>query len=117
MKSPDGSLLLAAEPSAQRLGAHADAPRAVAIGEVATGLPSLIGANGQTHNLSSFEGSEALVLAFLGDACPAVKACAESLVGLQLSLAPRRVQVIGVNPNNPYMSPRDTLTEMTRSAA
>ena len=85
----------------------------LAIGEAATSFPHLVGVDGETYTLGSFEPYDALVLAFLGDACPAVKACVEALVGLQRSLAPRAVRVIGVNSNNPYLSPRDTLAEMT----
>lgn len=115
-ESPSGSLLLAGERSPPEPAAHSVTTRAFAIGETVTALPGLVALNGETCSLHSFDGNDALVLAFLGDACPAVKACAESLVGLQQTLGPRRAKLIGVNSNNPYMSPRDTLAEMTRWA-
>lgn len=84
------------------------------MGEQAVGLPPLVGPEGESHSLESYGRYGALVLAFLGNACPAVKACTQSLVRLQSSFASRGGQVLGLNPNNPYLSPTDTLAEMTR---
>ena len=89
----------------------------LAIGEAVTGFPSLVGIDGETYTPRFFfERKGVLVLAFLGDACPAAKACVESLVSLQRRRLPEGVHIIGLNSNNPYLSPRDTVAEMARWA-
>lgn len=91
-------------------------PSGPKIGEIPGILPTVIGVDGVSYSLSSFDSAGVLVLAFLADACPAVKACVDNLVQLQRRFAAEKVQVIGVNSNNPFLSPRDTLVEMARWA-
>lgn len=115
--APDLPILIAPERSGPESSAFPQIQPGVRIGESVGSLPGLVGTNGATHSIVGFERADVLVLGFLGDACPAVKACVESLVSLQRRLTPHAVQVIGVNSNNPYLSPTDTLPEMTRWAA
>lgn len=109
-----------AQGAADRLRIAPAAPteimRSVALGEMATALPRLISVAGDGRTTDLSERSGVLILAFLGDACPAVKACIESLVALQQRLGERGVHVIGVNSNNQYLSPTDTPSEMARWA-
>jgi peroxiredoxin len=93
-------------------GALRDLSLALAVGEVATALPELFRIDGTPLSLESSESEAAIVVAFLGNSCPAVKACVESLNVLQTDFAPRAVRVIGVNSNNPHLSPRDSTLEM-----
>ena len=90
-------------------------PSAV-LGEIVGALPALRAVDGREIGLDSFPGSRPLVIAFLGDGCPAVKACVAALVGLQRRFESHGVKVVAVNSNNPYLSPVDTLTEMARYA-
>lgn len=82
------------------------------LGEVAHGFDSLPAVDGSSYSFESFRSHRVLVLAFLGDACPAVKACIGELVDLQRRFAADGVQVVGINPNNPFLSPTDTLERM-----
>jgi len=54
------------------------------------------------------------VLAFLGNGCPTAKSAEDVLIDLQASYGPRGVRLVAINPNNPYLSPPDTLPEMAR---
>ncbi len=87
------------------------------LGAVAPEFPPLPGIDGRRYSLGSFADRAVLVIAFLGDACPAAKACLPELVDLQKRWAPSGVQVVGINSNNPYLSPTDTLESMTLWAA
>jgi peroxiredoxin len=83
------------------------------IGEIPPPIPALTAANGLTYSLQSFGPADIVILAFLGDACPAVKACVKNLVEIQQTYLPQHVYVVGVNSNNPFLSPQDSLTDMT----
>lgn len=90
-----------------------EADPALPLGQQAPGFSDLAGADGQTYSLSSFGGREFLVVLFTGNGCPTAKACEPGLVELQDRLGPRGVQLVLINANNPYLSPPDTLAEMS----
>jgi peroxiredoxin len=73
-------------------------------------------ADGRLYSLSSFGDREVLVLVFLGNGCPTAKACEEALIEFQATCGPRGVGLVAINPNNPYLSPPDTMAEMARRA-
>ena len=77
----------------------------------------MIDLDGQPYSLPSAGGRELLVLAFLGNGCPTAKSCEDVLIDLQASYGPRGVRLVAINPNNPYLSPPDTLLEMARRRA
>lgn len=79
----------------------------------------LRGVDGQRYALSSFSGSPVLCLIFSGNACPTAKAWDAELVHLQDQFLTAGVQLVMINPNNPYLSPPDTyelMVERARSA-
>jgi len=109
------------EPSLRRLPARGRPTQSTtvisaAMGAVVGPLPALRGVDGQEIGLASFPAGRTLVLAFLGDSCPAVEACVPSLVDLQRRFEARGLQVVAVNSNNPFLSPMDSPTEMSRFA-
>ncbi|HZY93040.1 MAG TPA: thioredoxin family protein [Thermoplasmata archaeon] len=89
---------------------------ALPIGEAGPPFTELAGVDGQRHGIGSFAQSRVLVLAFLGNACPAAKGLLPELTALQLRYRSQGVQVVAINPNNPHLSPRDSLEEMIRFA-
>lgn len=89
-------------------------PAGLALGEVAPPFPPLADRNGERYAFESFDRFPVLVLAFLGNACPAVKACLPELAALQRGYAARGCQVVAINPNNPYLSPTDSEEGMRR---
>ena len=88
----------------------------LAIGQRAPSFDALPGVDGGRYGLASFAGTPILVLFFTCNGCPTVKANERRLVDLQADYAPRGVQLVAVNSNNPYLSPGDTLTEMQNRA-
>lgn len=86
----------------------------ISLGESAPSFVGLPGVDGREYSLASFAQHRVLVLAFLGNACPAAKGCLPELVDLQSRLASLGVQVVGINSNNPHLSPTDRFEEMVR---
>ena len=86
------------------------------LGAVAPGFSQVAAIDGRHYSLSSFDGREVLALVFLGNGCPTAKSCEDGLIELQAAYESRGVKLIAINPNNPYLSPPDTLREMSRRA-
>ena len=76
----------------------------------------LPGVDGREYALEDFDTSRILVVIFMGNGCPILKNYDERLVALQDDYGPRGVQLIGVNANNSFLSPFDTLDEMVARA-
>ena len=72
--------------------------------------------DGRLYSLSSFDDREVLALVFLGNGCPTAKGCEGALIELQATYGPRGFGLVAINPNNPYLSPPDTLAQMARRA-
>lgn len=98
-----------ADPGSERVDA--------AIGRAAPPFEGLSGVDGATYSLETFARFRVVVLAFLGNSCPAAKGCLPQLVDFQARFGPEGVQVVGINPNNPHLSPRDSLGEMVPFSA
>jgi peroxiredoxin len=89
---------------------------AAVLGAAAPGFGEVVAVDGQHYSLSSFDDREVLVLVFLGNGCPTAKSCEDGLIELQAAYGPRGVGLVAINSNNPYLSPPDTLGEMSRRA-
>lgn len=76
----------------------------------------LSGVDGREYAFDDFDGARLLVVVFMGNGCPILKNYDERLVGLQRRYGPSGVQLIGVNSNNSFLSPFDTLDEMVARA-
>jgi thiol-disulfide isomerase/thioredoxin len=88
----------------------------LALGDAAPEFHDLVGVDGGRYSLSSFEEHPILVLLFVGNGCPSVKAYGEELNRLQQEYGQRGVQLVAVNANNPSLSPPDTLLRMAQAA-
>jgi peroxiredoxin len=77
---------------------------------------TLRGVDGKNHSLSSLAGSTATVVVFIGNGCPTVRAYEERLIRLQEAWRTQGVQIVGINANNPFLSPPDTFDEMVKRA-
>ena len=93
--------------------------------ETATGLeigapapvsPQMLGVDGQPHTLEEFGDAAALVVVFIGNGCPTVRAYEERLAQLHRKHSSRGAQFVVVNSNNPHLSPFDTHVEMLARA-
>lgn len=97
-------------PSVLAIGGAASA--GPAIGEQIPANWSLPGVDGKNHPLASYRDAKALVLAFLGDVCPAARECVGRLRELERGGSGMAVRVVGINSNNPFLSPADALERM-----
>lgn len=86
------------------------------IGAHASVSPQMLGVDGRTHTLDEFTGAEVLVVVFIGNGCPTVRAYEDRLKDLHEKYAGSGVQLVAVNSNNPHLSPFDTHAEMVSRA-
>lgn len=89
--------------------------------ETATGLEigarapvsaQMQGVDGGMHSIGEYVGAPALVVVFIGNGCPTVRAYEDRLKDLHATYAPRGAQLVAVNSNNPHLSPFDTQRAM-----
>jgi peroxiredoxin len=72
----------------------------------------LDGIDGKTHSLESYSEKEIIVIIFMCNHCPYVKAVLKRIIDLQNEFIDRGVQFIGINPNDAICYPDDSLENM-----
>ena len=82
------------------------------IGAAAPDFGNLLGIDGERYSLSSFQDKRLLVLLFISNGCPTVKACQDRMIKVQKDYEVKNVQLLALNSNNSYLSPADTYAEM-----
>jgi len=82
------------------------------IGVGAPDFGNLLGVDGERYSLSSFQDKRLLVLLFISNGCPTVKACQDRMIRIQKDYSGKNVQLLALNSNNSYLSPVDTYAEM-----
>ena len=87
-------------------------PKVFTIGAAAPDFGNLLGIDGERYSLSSFQDKRLLVLLFISNGCPTVKACQDRIIKIQKDYGVKSVQLLGLNSNNAYLSPADTYAEM-----
>src|SRR5215472_10942045 len=73
------------------------------------------GTDGRKYSLSSFR-ARFLVLIFMSNGCPTVKAYEERLLNMQYNYGPKGIQLVGINSNNDHLSAIDSFVEMVNRA-
>jgi len=73
---------------------------------------SLEGIDSKTHSLKSYSEKEIIVIIFMCNHCPYVKAVLKRIIELQNEFIDRGVQFIGINPNDATRYPDDSLENM-----
>ena len=73
---------------------------------------SLEGIDSKTHSLKSYSEKEIIVIIFMCNHCPYVKAVLKRITDLQNDFIDRGVQFIGINPNDATRYPDDSLENM-----
>ena len=73
---------------------------------------SLIATNGRECNLYEFEESKIIVVMFICNHCPYVKAYEDRLIKLQRDFASRWVTFVGINSNDDLNYPEDSFENM-----
>lgn len=91
-------------------------PTDVAEATTLVDFQDLLGVDGQRYSAASFKHKPILALIFTGNACPTAKAWDGELIRLQRMFDHFGLQIVMVNPNNPYLSPEDTFDRMVKRA-
>lgn len=78
---------------------------------------ALPGTDGVIHRLNDFRNMRAIVVVFMCNHCPYVKAVLDRINSLAKEYALRKVQVIGINPNDETKYPDDSFEAMRKLAA
>ncbi|HEX3695071.1 MAG TPA: thioredoxin family protein [Polyangia bacterium] len=73
---------------------------------------SLPGVDGRAYALSDFAASPVLVVMFICNHCPYVKAVEDRLIHLERTYGPRGVQLVGVSSNDAATYPDDSLDKL-----
>lgn len=68
--------------------------------------------DGKTYGLDDFAGARALVVMFICNHCPYVKAVEDRLIGLAREYGPRGVQFVGVCANDAQSYPDDAFDQL-----
>ena len=76
------------------------------IGVGAPDFGNLLGVDGERYSLSSFQDKRLLVLLFISNGCPTVKACQDRMIRIQKDYSEKRVQLLALNSNNSYPPPQ-----------
>lgn len=82
----------------------------------ALGFEHAPGADGRLYSMESFADSRLLVVVFMSNRCPGVKAYDNRLRKLSEHFGPRSVQFIGVNPVDEALYPTESLRDMAVAA-
>ena len=72
----------------------------------------LCGVDSKTHSLKNYSKKTILVIIFMCNHCPYVKAVLKRIIDLQNEFLGRGVQFIGINPNDAIRHPDDSLENM-----
>lgn len=72
----------------------------------------LKGTDEKVYSLENFKDKKILVIVFMCNHCPYVKAITDRLTGLQEEFASQGVQFIGINPNDEEAYPEDSFENM-----
>jgi len=73
---------------------------------------SLTGTDGKTYSLKDFENQKILVIIFICNHCPYVKAVTDRFVRFQAEYGAKGVRLIGINPNDTDAYPEDSYPNM-----
>jgi peroxiredoxin len=78
---------------------------------------SLKGVDSNTHSPAEYNNKNVLVIMFICNHCPYVKAVTDRLVALQEKFAESGVQFVAINSNDPESYPEDSFDNMKEFAA
>ena len=85
----------------------------VPLGNPAAGF-KLSGVDGKVYSLESFSDKKVLVVIFMCNHCPYVKAVLQRLIGLQEETGSQGVQLVGINSNDAERYPDDSFENMQK---
>ena len=92
-------------------------PTTLPVGSAGPAFDGLLGTDGRRYGLTTFADKEIVVLVFSSNRCPTAKAYAGRLNDLQRAYAPRGVQILAINSNDPHLYPDESYPRMVEQAA
>jgi peroxiredoxin len=91
-------------------------PEPVAIDERAPPFQGLLGVDGTTYSLSSFDDKKVLVIIFMANRCTTAQAYTERIEALQNDYRDQGVQVVAINSDDPQLIPTESYLGMIEVA-
>jgi len=88
----------------------------IAVGERAPGFQELLGVDGRSCSISSFDDRPVLVVLFMANRCTAAQAYTSRLNAIASDYGPRGVQLVAINSDDPSLEPSESYPEMVRAA-
>lgn len=85
--------------------------QALKIGSKAPGF-TLLGVDGKTYSLESFNDKKGLIIIFSCNHCPYVQAYEERIKAIQRDYAAKGIQIAAINPNDPDQYEDDSFEQM-----
>lgn len=76
---------------------------------------SLVSTDGNSYSIDSFNDKKVLVIVFMCNHCPYVKAVLNRLIELQKDYDDKNVQLVGINPNDEENYPEDSIENMKKA--
>ena len=76
---------------------------------------SLLSTDGNSYSIDSFNDKKVLVIVFMCNHCPYVKAVLDRLIQLQKDYDDNGVQLVGINPNDEENYPEDSFENMKKA--
>ena len=92
-----------------------ESKRSLSRGDPAPGF-DLLGTDGRTHSLESYAGRDGLLVVFMCNHCPYVKAKIDAIKEVHETHG-QRVAVVGINSNDAEAYPDDSYENMKKTAA
>ena len=86
------------------------------IGAPAPVSSQMLGIDGRRHTLEEYSDAKVIVVVFIGNGCPTVRAYDERLKDLDARYRAAGMKLIAVNANNAHLSPFDTHAAMVERA-
>jgi peroxiredoxin len=82
------------------------------IGDKAPSFQGLLGVDGQTYSLSSFEDKKILVIIFMANRCETVRVYTERMEAIQSDYTDLGVKIVAINSDDPRLLPSESYLEM-----
>ncbi len=82
------------------------------IGQKAPSFDNLEGSDGKRYSLATFEDKSIVILIFMANRCPTARVYTDRLKAIQTDYETKDVQVVGINSDNQYFFPLETITKM-----
>lgn len=82
------------------------------IGKKAPSFDNLEGSDGKRYSLDTFEDRSIVVLIFMANRCPTARVYTDRLKAIQTDYEAKGVQLVGINSDNQYFFPLETITKM-----